>query len=192
MQNRRRGISLRSAFGLRLTRYMMFLVVFVLVTLGLCVLFFFLWTPIPRQLLFITDPHAQSTARIFTNTVRSLFIFFFILNLLFLWLISVIARSVLGPFVRINRVLEEMAAGSIPRDVRFRKNDEAPFQKLVDPLNRVLDHLRAREDKLRIIKENLDSSLAEARSSGVSGGSLDSLEKAKAGLDELVESSTTG
>jgi methyl-accepting chemotaxis protein len=150
-----------------------------------CAFFFFLWTPIPRQFLFITDPHAQSTARIFSATVRSLFVFFFALNLVFFWLVSVIARSVLGPFVRINRVLEQLAAGRIPGDVRFRKNDEAPFQQLVEPLNRALDHMRGRRDELSAIQEGLNSGLAEARASG----SLDSLQKVKARLEEFVRNS---
>jgi len=186
MRNRRRGISLRSAFRLRLTRYMLFLVVFALATLGLCVLFFFLWSPIPRQLLFITDPHAQSTAQIFSNTVRFLFVFFFVLNLLFLWLVSAVARSVLGPFVRINRVLDQLAGGHLPEEVRFRKSDEAPFQEIVDPLNKVLDHLRARRGELGTIKEELDASLAEAEAAGMAKSSLDALRNLGARIEKLA------
>ena len=188
MRNRRRGISLKSVFKLRLARYMLFLVVFSLVTLGLCVLFFFLWSPIPRQLLFITDPHAQSTARIFSNTVRILFIFFFVLNLLFLWLLSAIARSVLGPFVRIRRVLDQLAGDDLPQDVRFRKNDEAPFQEITDPLNKVLDHLRARKAELGSIKSDLDARLSEAEAAGMSKGSLDSLRALSERIEKLAQS----
>jgi methyl-accepting chemotaxis protein len=187
MQNRRRGFSFRSALKLRMTRQMLFLASFSLLVLGLCVLFFFLWGPIPRQLLLIADPHAQSSARIFGNTVRSLFIFFFVLNILFLWLISVVARSVLGPFVRINRVLEELAGGNLPKDVRFRKNDEAPFQQLVEPLNRALDHLRARREELKVIIDELDSTLAEGRTSGFSESSLAKLQELRTRVDKLTE-----
>ena len=186
MQNRRRGFSFRSALRMRMTRYMLFLALFSLLALGLSVLFLFLWSPIPRQLLFITDPHAQSSAMVFSNTVRGLFIFFFVLNILFLWLISVVAKNVLGPFVRINRVLEELASGNLPKDVRFRKNDETPFQQLVEPLNRALDHLRARRDELKSIIGELDSRLAECQSSGFSASSLEALQNLKSRVEQLT------
>lgn len=186
MQNRRQRFSLASAFRLRLTRYIVFLLVFALVALGLCVLFFFLWSPIPRQLLFVTDPHAQSTARVFSNTVRSIFIFFFVLNLLFLWLTSVIAKRVIGPFVRINRVLEQLAAGDIPKEVRFRKNDETPFQQLTDPLNRVLAYLSSRREELRSIKKEIESSLTRGEAGGLSKEALESLTSVNVRLEKLI------
>jgi methyl-accepting chemotaxis protein len=179
MQNRRQKFSLGSAFKLKLTRYTVVLVVFTLAILALCVLFFFLWSPIPRQMLIIADPYARSTARVFSNTVRSLFIFFFVINFIFLWLTSVIARRVIGPFVRLNRTLEELARGDIPNEIRFRKGDEAPFQELAEPLNRMLSLMRTNRDEVRKLKEKMDLELEKAEGAGLAKEVLEALKEVR-------------
>jgi methyl-accepting chemotaxis protein len=185
MQNRRQKFSLRSALKLKLTRYMVVLVVFTLAILALCVLFFFLWSPIPRQMLIIADPYARSTARVFSNTVRSLFIFFFVINFIFLWLTSVIARRVIGPFVRLNRTLEELAGGDLPNEIRFRKGDEAPFQELAEPLNKMLSLMRANRDEVRKLKEKIDTEFEKAKGAGLPKEALDALEEVRNRLSNI-------
>ncbi|MFQ5906402.1 MAG: hypothetical protein ACE5JA_07500 [bacterium] len=165
MQERRQRISVRSAFRLRVAKYMITLVTFSLLVLGVCTVLFLLWNPIGKGIILITDPFTKSTARIFNNAVRSLFLLFFVLNFIFLWLTFVIARRVIGPFVRIKRVLKQIAEGDIPEDMRFRKNDEIPFHELTEPFNQVLSQLRRRKEGLEATRKEVDTYLESHKGS---------------------------
>jgi len=169
MQERRQRMPMRSAFRLRVTKYMVTLVIFSLVVLGVCTVLFLLWNPIGKGIILIADPFTKSTAQIFNNAVRSLFLLFFALNFIFLWLTFIIARRVIGPFVRIKRVLKQMVEGNIPENIRFRKNDEIPFHELTEPFNLVLSALKRRKEGLEAVRKEVDAYLESHGGSDAAG-----------------------
>ena len=185
MHNRRRKIQFRLALRLKVARYMITLAVFSLLVLGVCVFFFIFWNPIASGLLLISDPFTRSAAQVFNNAVRSLFLLFFVLNLTFLWLTYVISVRVIGPFARINRVLEEIAEGNTPQRIGFRSSDQAQFQELVEPFNRALATIRQRKEQLEEIKKELDAYLASHEGSAAAKGEAVVLRKIKERLDKL-------
>jgi methyl-accepting chemotaxis protein len=180
MEDRRKKTPFKKALQLRVVRYMVILAVFALLVLFVCIFFFIFWNPIASGLLLISDPFTRSAAQTFNNSVRSLFILFFALNFIFLWLTFTIAVRIVGPFVRINRVLEDIANGELPEEVRFRKGDEIPFQQLTDPFNRALAVLRNRKQELDAIKKEIDGYLASTKE----GAPI--LQKIKARLEKLT------
>jgi len=185
MHNRRKRIQLRMALRLKVAKYMITLIIFSLVVLGVCVFFFIFWNPIADGLLLISDPFTKSAAQVFNNAVRSLFLLFFVLNFAFLWLTYVISVRVIGPFARINRVLEEIVEGDIPEEIRFRSSDQAPFQELAEPFNRALTIMRQSKEQLDGIKKEVDTYLASHEGSAAAKDETLVLKKIKERLDKL-------
>ena len=110
-----------------------------------------------------------------------MFLLFFVLNFIFLWLTVTIAVRVVGPFVRINRILNEIATGDIPEQIRFRRSDEIPFQELTEPFNRALKALRERREELDQIKTEVGAALEAGPSDAAKA-----LARIKERLDKLV------
>lgn len=185
MQNRRKRVQIKMALRLKVAKYMITLMIFSLVVLGVCVYFFIFWNPIANGLLLISDPFTRSATHVFNNAVRSLFLLFFVLNFIFLWLTYVIAVRVIGPFARINKVLEEIVEGNIPEEIRFRSSDQAPFQELAEPFNRALTTLRRRKEQVEEMKKEMDAYLTSPEDSAAAKEQAVFLRKIREGLDKL-------
>lgn len=129
--------------------------------------FYVVWDKV--LIAFENVPEAsRKLADIMAQSARVSMIPLGILTVLFSAMGVFYSHKIAGPVYRIKKVAEDLAAGNLNVDVRFRKGDE--MQELADVLNKAIANLRgiviednAVKEKLQAIAEKLEQDIEKNR-----------------------------
>jgi methyl-accepting chemotaxis protein len=113
---------------------------------------------------------------------------FIILLTIFLGLITLmLSHRVAGPAYRLTKSIKRVISGDFDFTVTLRKRDY--LQDVAAGMNDLIDHLRAREEKLKGLDAEADRLREMVAAEGIPPAVRESVERISLGLDSVLEKS---